>query len=240
MKWLCLGMVLVTAVFFFVKLDTVAGVVRDNQLLESGWTVRFIMTGLTDESMQFLLPVLCTLPYSSSFMDECKAGFIRLSLSRIEKKKYLCSKVLTTAVSGGGILAVSAVSVSLVTCALFVPLQQTDEGGQAFLTVIMPLIRLYVRYFCFGSLCAVLGLLISTAASSRYMAWLGPFMAEYLLIIFCERYYKGCIVLYPREWLDPSQSWPLETWSVCIWMAVLTAFAAWVYILSASRRLRYV
>lgn len=240
MKWLCLGMALVTAVVFLVKLDTVAGVIRDNQLLESGWTVNFIMAGLTDESMQFLLPVLCTLPYSSSFIDECKAGVIRFSLSRIEKKKYLCSKVLTTAVSGGGILVVSAVVVSLVSCVLFVPLQQPDESGQAFWAVIMPLIRLYVRYFCFGSLCAILGLLISTAANSRYMAWLGPFMAEYLLIIFCERYYKGCLVLYPREWLAPSPNWPLETWSVCIWMAVLTVFTAWVYMLSASRRLRYV
>ena len=239
-KWLWIGMALVTVVVFCVKLDTVVGVIRDNQPLESSWTINFIMSGLTDESMQFLLPVLCTLPYSSGFVDECKAGIIRFSLSRVEKKKYLWSKVLTAAVSGGGILVASAVAASLIACVLFVPLQQPDESGQTILNIIMPLIRLYVRYFCFGSLCAISGLLISTAANSRYMAWLGPFMAVYLLIIFCERYFKGCVVLYPREWLNPSEAWPLKTWSVCIWMAVLMVFAGWMYMLSASRRLRYV
>lgn len=237
-KWYGVGMLLVTAIAMLVKMDTVAGIFRENQLLEHGWTRRFIMEGVTDDAMLFLFPVLCTFPYASCFIEEYKEGILRFSLTRIDKRRYLQSKIMVTAVSGGCILVIGAAAFSLISVVLFFPLELPGETGQGILASMMPVLQIYARLFCFGALCALAGLLISTASNSRYMAWIGSFMAVYLLIIFCERYFESCIVLYPAEWLKPSEIWPLNTWSVCIWMILLAIFTAWLYMLSAMRRMQ--
>ena len=74
--------------------------------------------------------------------------------------------------------------------------------------------QMLCQFFAFGALEAEIGMWISTLVNHRYMAWLAPFMSEYLLIILCERYFPECRVFYPPDWLVVQADWPLHGWSV--------------------------
>ncbi len=301
-RWIYLSIAAMVLLALLTRLDTIAGIIRDGKALEQDWTINFIYDTLTGDTMLFCLPVLCTLPFSASFIDEYKSGILRFSLGRVKRRTWLISKVTATALSGGLVLVVGALGLYVAAFLVFSGLEapagaSMGASSQAQVTEADPSagtagasggsgaaagtsgssggfgaaagtsgvsgastgaagtsgagasaariwlavsVRLLARYFCFGALGAVTGLWISTAINNRYMAWLSPFMAEYLLIIFCERYFTGCNLLYPKQWLDPSEIWPADTWSVCLWLLALTAFASWAFVESARRRLMYV
>lgn len=106
--------------------------------------------------------------------------------------------------------------------------------------VLIPYMKLLSRYFCVGALWAELGLLISTCLNHRLMAWLSPFIVYYLLIILCERYFPKCYVMYPGEWIAPTMQWPLEQWSICLWLLFLTAILGYVFYRTGERALQNV
>ena len=103
-----------------------------------------------------------------------------------------------------------------------------------------PWLELLMRCFCFGAVGSVTGLWLSSAVNNRYMAWIGPFMAMYLLVILYERYFSQYPVIYPREWLALTMGWPWNGWSACVFMLLLTLLAAWAFYQSADRRLKNV
>lgn len=240
-KWIYIGVLLTVAITVFIRLDSIMEVVRNGEFLESGWTQEFLLDTLSDEAMLFFLPVLCSIPYSSSFTDELKSGITKFTFCRIKRMVYLRSKVVATALSGGCVLTVGALVVIMMANIIFLPLESMSvTEAEAVQEVANPYMRLLFRYFCFGVLGSVTGLWISTRVNNRFLAWTAPFMVEYLLIIFYERYFTWCIVLYPKEWLQPSENWPLDGLSAPLWMLCLSLFAAWAFIHSAERRLLYV
>ena len=95
------------------------------------------------------------------------------------------------------------------------------------------------QFFAFGALEAEIGMWISTLVNHRYMAWLAPFMSEYLLIILCERYFPECRVFYPPDWLVVQADWPLHGWSVFFWLLFLTGIAGYAFADAARRRIGY-
>lgn len=101
----------------------------------------------------------------------------------------------------------------------------------------LPVLSLVLRFFCLGALGAVTGLTISTAVGSRYMAWLSPFMAEYLLIILYERYLDGIPIISPKEWILPSEGWPLQGWSTVFWMLGICFLMMAAFIQIGGKRL---
>lgn len=236
-KWLYLSMAVMILLAAFTRLDAIAEIIRKGESLEQGWTMNFIMETLTGDAMLFCLPVLCTLPFSASFIDEYKAGILRFSLSRVKRRTWIISKAVTAALSGGCMLTAGALGVLAACSIIFLRLEAPVGAGESVEPMVGPMLQLVIRYFCFGALGAVLGLYISAAVANRFMAWLAPFMAEYLLIIFYERYFPWCQLLYPKEWLKPSEQWPGQGWSVCLWLAALTVFVSWLFARLAERRL---
>ena len=99
--------------------------------------------------------------------------------------------------------------------------------------------QLLCQFFAFGALEAEIGMWISTLVNHRYMAWLAPFMSEYLLIILCERYFPECRVFYPPDWLVVQADWPLHGWSVFFGLLFLTGIAGYAFADAARRRIGY-
>jgi hypothetical protein len=62
---------------------------------------RFVDIGEASDSSEILLPVIATIPFAVSFVDEVKSGFIKSYLSRTTRKKYIISKLIAAAFSGG-------------------------------------------------------------------------------------------------------------------------------------------
>ena len=91
---------------------------------------------------------------------------------------------------------------------------------------IQQLIGLVFRYGCFGAVWSLVGMLLSLWTFNRMMAWIGPFIVDYLLEIVYERYFDVLKLLYPKEWLVMRWSWPLKDWGICLWLLLLAGMIA--------------
>ncbi len=230
--------VVITICIILSQLDLFIEVFRSNSALTYQWSYNVIMYTLTGDTMQFVLPVMCTLPFSASFINEYKSGVLRYTLGRTTRRKYIFSKIITTFLSGGTVLTVSTLLVVLVLSFIFVPLEEVPIDVSV-ISSFGKYFQIIVRYFILGSVNGLLGLTISTATNNRYMAWIGPFMVEYLLIIFYERYFDRFIFLYPKNWLNLSNVGEIGYGLQNIWLIVLSCSLAFLFWKVAQRRLEH-
>lgn len=138
-----------------------------------------------------IFPLLCTVPYATGFVDEYKSGIYKFVLVRKERKKYIISKAITNAIAGGSILVAGTVAFILCTWIVFLPMEK-GFSWRIIQNFLGKYGQMLCQFFAFGALKAEIGMWISTLVNHRYMAWLAPFMSEYLLIILCERYFPEC------------------------------------------------
>lgn len=184
--------------------------------------------------MALSLPLLCTLPYTASFLDDVKSGFIKAYLPRTSVSRYIAGKAAACALSGGMALSGGALCGLLALWLVLLPRTARTgaaEGQGAELAAL-----LLMLLFC-GELWALVGMTLSALTDSRYIAYASPFVLFYLLVILYERYYDGLFVLYPREWLDPSPRWVYGRAGVAVLLAELGALAALAFARAARRRL---
>ena len=226
-KWMAVSGLVMTALTFAVKMDAIAEILRQNQFLPVGWCAQFLKEAWLGKAFTFCVPILCALPGAASFVDEYQTNMCRMALGRTSRDKYLKSKVCSVAFSGGITVIAGLVVSALVTWVLFHPLVSAElsVGGMVSMETewISFVVVILIRFAVFGALGAVTGLVISAAVNNRYMAWLSPFMGEYLLIILCDRYWKKALLLSPAEWLNPGEEWPLYGYGSILWMICLCA-----------------
>lgn len=131
--------------------------------------------------IRLYFPLLCTVPYATGFVDEYKSGIYKFVLVRKERKKYIISKAITNAIadwkySGSGDSGFYFVYMDCFSA----------YGKRIFMEdyrILGKYGQMLCQFFAFGALEAEIGMWISTLVNHRYMAWLAPFMSEYLLII---------------------------------------------------------
>ena len=85
-------------------LSSVQGILagfRSAELLSPGFHSELIMGALSSEAMALALPILSALPYTASFIDDVKSGFIKEYLPRTTVPRYIAGKAVGCAVSGG-------------------------------------------------------------------------------------------------------------------------------------------
>ena len=73
-------------------LSSVQGILagfRSAELLSPGFHSDLIMGALSSEAMALALPILAALPYTASFIDDVKSGFIKEYLPRITEPFYM-------------------------------------------------------------------------------------------------------------------------------------------------------
>ena len=64
------------------------------ELLSPGFHSDLIMGALSSEAMALALPILAALPYTASFIDNVKSGFIKEYLPRTTVPRYIVGKAV--------------------------------------------------------------------------------------------------------------------------------------------------
>ncbi len=194
--------------------------------------------------MTLALPILCALPYTAAVLDDIKSGYIKAYLPRTTVKRYLVGKISACAIAGALVMVIGILLAWGLAALLFLPLESAptvlvDAAGQLVEVekAASPLPGAIFRMCFSGSFWALVGMLFATLTGSKYMAYASPFVIYYVLIILYERYFDKLYIIYPKEWLNPSDAWMYGDWGVVILLAELTAIVALATGFATKRRL---
>ena len=203
-----------------------------------GFHLNLLLMAMNSDVFRMTLPIWASLPYTASFCDDIKTGFIRLYLHRSSVGQYLLSRFAACLFSGFLLPWLSIFVVGGLLALLTLPLQAAPEAGITLLELQHQVAGAGLSAAFVGTFCAAAGLLFSTLTDSRYIAYASPFVLYYLLIIFHERYCTWLYILYPYSWLNPGTEWPLGRWGADFIVAELTACLGAAFCFFAGRRLR--
>ena len=221
-------------------LSSVQGILsgfRSAELLSPGFHSDLIMGALSSDAMALALPILCALPYTASFIDDVKNGFIKEYLPRTTVSRYIAGKAVGCAVSGGLVLALGIFIAYGFAALLFLPMEAYPDVGAEVPNYFGNLMETALMFFASGAFWSLVGLTFAALTNSKYMAYASPFVLFYLLIILYERYFDKLFVLYPREWLNPSSKWMFGKIGVAVLLTEFSMLMALAFAYAAKRRL---
>ncbi|MGI6665801.1 MAG: hypothetical protein ACOX3W_10470 [Christensenellaceae bacterium] len=224
-------------VFLCISFAPFVKTLREGANIAYGAHLSELINRLEEDAILMFLPVLSAVPYTVSFVDDVKTGFIKPYMIRAEKKSYIYGKILACLLSGGLAMAIGVILSFLCTALLYAPMELPPQEGEQLAPLFAQLLQKLLLFFCAGSFWAMTGMLFSAWTNSRYMAYAAPFIFYYVLIILCERYFANMKILYPKEWLVPSVGWPLGNIGVIIFLCCFTAWMILLFISVARRRI---
>ena len=210
---------------------------RSAELLSPGFHSDLIMGALSSEAMALALPILAALPYTASFVDDVKSGFIKEYLPRTTVPRYIAGKAVGCAVSGGLALALGIFIAYGFAALMFLPMEAYPKAGETVLNYFGNLMETALMFFASGAFWSLTGMTFAALTDSKYMAYASPFVLFYLLIILYERYFDKLFVLYPREWLNPSPRWVFGKIGVAVLLIEFSLLMALAFAYAAKRRL---
>lgn len=173
-------------------------------LLSPGTFLTLVQKALCSKIVAFLFPVAAVLPWSISFLEEWKGGYLKFSLPRSGKRNYVESKVMTVALAGFLVWIVAAAGMAFVLFLLYFPKEQV---GRTDVELIKEFVCLSGRVGLIGSILSLCGGIFGVVLKSVYMAWGFPFVFWYFGIILKERYFPEAYWLYPPEWIETESCW---------------------------------
>ena len=221
-------------------LSSVQGILagfRAEGLLACGYHSDLIMGALSSEAMALALPILAALPYTASFIDDVKSGFIKEYLPRTTVPRYIAGKAVGCAVSGGLTLALGIFIAYGFAALMFLPMEAYPKPGETVPNYFGNLMETALMFFASGAFWSLTGMTFAALTDSKYMAYASPFVLFYLLIILYERYFDKLFVLYPREWLNPSPRWMFGKVGVAVLLIEFSVLMALAFAYAAKRRL---
>lgn len=210
---------------------------QSEALLDGSFHFTILQKAIQSDAFTFALPILSTLPFSSAFLDELKSGFIKEYLPRTTRTDYLAGKIAGCMVSGGaGVIGGIGITFG-VGYFIFSPMEKALAEGENYLSVMETFWQNLLLVFMIGAFWALVGMLLSVATNSKYMAYTAPFIFYYVLIILCERYFKSCYVLYPKKWLAP-ESFPGGVWGIWLFLVELSILLILLFVMLAGKKIR--
>ncbi|WP_434310576.1 hypothetical protein [Hominifimenecus sp. rT4P-3] len=234
-----LGVLAVPLFLFLSQLDTLVKTFQSTDPQAYGNFLTFVEKGLQGNTMSFLMPILCALPFSASFSEDIRCGVIKSILPRTTRRAYLWGKIGACALSGGLVLAMGILLSSGLAWMILAPLEETAKEVR-LQPQVLELLQKTLLFFCSGAFWAVFGAFAATLTGSRYVAYTAPFIFYYLLIILYERYFPYVVLFYPPSWLNPETGWFAGDFGVVLWVGELTAIVMAGFVLAAERRLERV
>ena len=210
---------------------------RAEGLLVCGYHSDLVMGALSSEAMALALPILAALPYTASFIDDVKSGFIKEYLPRTTVPRYIAGKAAGCAVSGGLALALGIFIAYGFAALMFLPMEAYPKAGETVPNYFGSLAETVLMFFASGAFWSLTGMTFAALTNSKYMAYASPFVLFYLLIILYERYFDKLFVLYPREWLSPSSRWMFGKIGVAVLLIEFSLLMALAFAYAAKRRL---
>lgn len=193
-----------------------------------------ILSSLSSDIVLMAIPILCTLPYTATFLDEYNSGYIKVYLMKCDKSRYIRGKVLAPAISGGLCLVVGILIAYFIGALAYSPLEIADEMA------VSPFLEVFKKCLLFivcGALWSSVGALLANVSLSKYMAYASPFVIFYVLVILSERYFSDIYVISPKEWLKMENYWPLGEWGVILLMGILTFIVCMINEVVIERRI---
>lgn len=219
------------------SIDDIISAFRSDTLLQYGYHASLILSALSSDAFTLALPILCVLPYTTSFVDDIKSGFIKEYLPRTTVRSYLTGKIVACALSGGAVLAIGVAFAYAMSALTFTPMEAALKSGEIPVNYLAEIVGKVVICMFSGAFWSVLGMAFAALTNSRYMAYASPFVVYYVLIILHERYFSNFFVLYPKEWLNPQSEWMFGNWGVVLLLMELTVLASFCFRAAAKKRL---
>lgn len=239
-KGMYIGILSATVVLLLSTVQDVLLAFRSEELLQNGFHHTCVMNALTSDAMTLALPIIAALPFTSSFIDDIKSGFVKEYLPRTTKSGYLLGKIFGSLVSGGLSVSLGVLLGYLVAALVFSPMEAALERGAAARSYFEELMGKALLFFCSGAFWSLVGLTLATLTNSRYMAYASPFVLYYVLIILYERYFDTLYVLYPKEWTNPSEFWMWGNAGVVLLLLELSIIFGLLFFHAAKRRLEQI
>lgn len=239
-KGMYIGILSATVVLLLSTVQDVLLAFRSEELLQNGFHHTCIMNALTSDAMTLALPIIAALPFTSSFIDDIKSGFVKEYLPRTTKSGYLLGKIFGSLVSGGLSVSLGVLLGYLVAALVFSPMEAALEPGAAARPYFEELMGKALLFFCSGAFWSLVGLTLATLTNSKYMAYASPFVLYYVLIILYERYFDTLYVLYPKEWTNPSAFWMWGNAGVVLLLLELSIISGLLFFHAAKRRLEQI
>ena len=235
-----IGFLAVACLLFLSSIEGILSAFRSETLLSNGYHAEFVMSALSSDAMTLALPIVAALPYTASFVDDVKSGFVKAYLPRTTTNGYIFGKLSACVLSGGVVLALGILAAYGISALLFTPMEAVPAEGAEAPAYFAELMGKVLLFFCSGAFWSLVGLLFATLTGSKYMAYASPFVIYYVLIILYERYFDTLYVLYPKEWLMPSNRWYFGNLSVAVWVGELIVIASLCFYPAAKRRLKQI
>lgn len=205
--------------------------------LMNGFHASLVMEGTASDVMLFAAPILCALPYTVSFVDDIKSGYIKGCLPRIGKESYVKGKAVACFLSGGFALFVGVWLAYLLFALLFTPMELAPMPDMPSQPMFLTVMGQACIFFLNGALWSLAGLCMSSVTMNRYMAFASPFIFYYVLVILQERYFRDLYVLNPKNWLTAVGNWPGGSWGLALFLLVWSLALCFVFYAVAHRRL---
>jgi len=180
---------------------------------------QLLTNSLRSDIVLMALPIICTLPYTTAFLDEYTSGYIKTYLMKCDKKQYIKGKILAPAISGGLVLSAGILAFFFIAKLIYSPIEIVSEYA---IPPFMDVLMYAIQFFFAGALWASVGALFANISLSKYMAYASPFVFFYVLVILQERYFRKLYVINPKEWLIVEHTWPLGSWGAIMLMTILT------------------
>ena len=230
-----IGVIAMAAILVISGWESMAGTLGTT-LLPYGTHITMIMDARKTDMVTFAVPILCTLPYAASYVDDLKSGFIKGYLQRAGTGGYIGGKLAACGISGGLLLFLGVLAALPVSALLLLPIEAAPTGQES-LPYLGEIMGNASMFFFAGMFWSLLGFLLAGATKSRYMAYASPLVLYYLMIILHERYFSELYVLYPKEWQSPTDGWQLGGLGVAVMMIEFSAAAAVAFALLARKQL---
>lgn len=200
--------------------------------ITAGYHFQLVLSALKSEAAAIAIPVLSTLPLSGVYLEEHRTRFEKLYLPRCSRLSYVISKVLATALCGGAGILSGIILITGLLALVFSPMELSSAGAAWELFV--QLLKTAFIAALLGMLWASLGAFLGIVNLNFYMAYGGPFIVNYLLIILFSRYFSGIYTLNPKEWMllqnyhsDNPAGLLFLLFELCIIVMLLEGIAIW-------------
>ena len=134
-----------------------------------GFHSDLIMSALSSDAMALALPILAALPYTASFIDDVKSGFIKEYLPRTIVSRYIAGKAAACAASGG--LALGIFIAYGFAALLFLPMEAYPKPGESVPNYFGNLMETALMFFASEAFWSLTGLTFAALTNSKYMAY---------------------------------------------------------------------
>ncbi len=185
------------------------------------------------DAILLCVPIISAIPFTASFVDDMKSGFIKHFLSRSTFRGYSLGKIIASALSGGialsGSIAIGTGLLRLITA----PIEQYMPDYISAFSV-----KILIIFFLSGMLWSLVGLMMSSITMNKYMAYASPFIIYYVFVILAERYFRTVYVLNPQNYITMTGNWDLGEKSIYIALALFIIGISLIFYIISQKRLR--